>query len=106
MPKYLVAVSYTAEGAKGVAKEGGTGRLDAARDMVESLGGKLESFYFAFGDADVYAIADMPGPTEAAALALAVGSSGAVATKTTVLLTPQEVDDAAKKAVRYRPPGV
>jgi uncharacterized protein with GYD domain len=105
MPKYLVAVSYTAEGAKGVAKEGGTGRMDAARDMIESLGGKLECFYFAFGDADVYAIADLPSPTEAAALALAVGASGAVATKTTVLLTPREVDEAAKKAVRYRPPG-
>jgi uncharacterized protein with GYD domain len=105
MPKYLMAVSYTAEGAKGVAKEGGTGRLDAARDMIESLGGKLECFYFAFGEADVYAIADVPGSVEAAALALAVGASGAVATKTSVLLTPQEVDEAAKKAVRYRPPG-
>jgi uncharacterized protein with GYD domain len=105
MPKYLIAVSYTADGAKGVAKEGGTGRLNAARDLVEGLGGTLETMYFAFGDADVYAIADMPAASDAAAAALALGASGAASTKTAVLMTPDEVDEAARKAVSYRPPG-
>jgi uncharacterized protein with GYD domain len=105
MPKYLIAVSYTADGARGVAKEGGTARLQAARDLVEGLGGTLETMYFAFGDADVYAIADLPEQSDAAAAALALGASGAASTKTAVLLTPAEVDEAARKAVTYRPPG-
>jgi uncharacterized protein with GYD domain len=105
MAKYLVAVSYTADGARGVAKEGGNARVQAARDLVEGLGGTLETMYFAFGDADVYAIVDAPTPSDVAAAALALGASGAASTKTTVLLTPEEVDEAARKAVSYRPPG-
>jgi uncharacterized protein with GYD domain len=105
MPKYLVAVSYTADGAKGVAKEGGTSRLEAARTLVESLGGTLETMYFAFGDADVYAIIDAPTQSDVAAAALAMGASGAASTKTTVLITPEEVDEASRKVASYRPPG-
>jgi len=105
MPKYLIAVSYTAEGAKGVAKEGGSARVQAARDLLEGLGGTLETMYFAFGEADVYAIADLPAQSDAAAAALALGASGAGSTKTVVLLTPAEVDEAARKSVSYRPPG-
>ena len=105
MPKYLVAVSYTAEGARGVAQEGGSGRLAAARALVESVGGTLESFHFAFGDADVLAIADIPTASDAAALALAVGSSGAASVRTTVLLTVEEMDAASRRAASYRAPG-
>jgi uncharacterized protein with GYD domain len=105
MPKYLIAVNYTAEGAKGVAREGGTARLQAARDLLESLGGTLEAMYFAFGDADVYAIADMPSAADGAAAAMALAASGAASSRTIVLITPEEVDEAAKKVANYRPPG-
>jgi uncharacterized protein with GYD domain len=105
MPKYLIESHYTAEGAKGVAKEGGSARRAATLKAIESLGGKLESFYFAFGGVDVYIIVDLPDNVSAAAAALTASKTGAVATKTIVLLTPEEMDKAAKKTVAYRAPG-
>jgi uncharacterized protein with GYD domain len=105
MPKYLIEVSYTAEGVKGLLKDGGSKRRNAARALVESLGGKLESIYYAFGSPDVFAIADMPDNAAAAAASLALGASGAVTSKTTVLLTPEEIDQAVKKPGAYTPPG-
>lgn len=105
MPKYLLQVSYTADGARGVLKDGGTKRQAAARALVESVGGKLEALYFAFGECDVFAIADLPDNGSAAAVSLALGASGAVTSTTTVLLTPTEMDQAAKKSASYTPPG-
>jgi uncharacterized protein with GYD domain len=86
MAKYLVEARYTAEGAKGLAREGGTGRRAAAAKAVEGLGGKVESFYYAFGDVDAYVIFDVPDNVSAAALSLAVGQSGGINTKTVVLI--------------------
>jgi uncharacterized protein with GYD domain len=105
MAKYLVEARYTAEGAKGLAREGGTGRRAAAAKAVEGLGGKIEAFYYAFGDVDAYVIFDVPDNVSAAALALAVGQSGGINTKTVVLITPEEMDQAGKKAVDFRAPG-
>jgi len=105
MPKYLLQVSYTAEGARGVAKDGGSKRREAARTLIESVGGKLEAFYFAFGDIDVVAIADLPDSVSAASASMTVSASGAAASKITPLLTAEEIDQAAKKSVRYTPPG-
>lgn len=105
MPKYLFQTSYTAEGTKGLQKDGGSKRKTAAQAAIESLGGKLEGFYFAFGDSDVVTIADLPDHAAAAALSLALGASGAVTNKTTVLLTPEEIDKAVKKSGKYTPPG-
>ena len=105
MAKYLFEARYTVEGAKGIAKEGGTGRRAAITKMAEALGGKLEALYFAFGDVDAYVIVDLPDATAAAAVALATNQSGAVAVKTVVLLTAEEMDKAAKTAVNYRPAG-
>jgi len=105
MAKYLVEARYTAEGAKGLAREGGTGRRAAAAKAVEGLGGQVESFYYAFGDVDAYVIFDVPDNVSAAALSLAVGQSGGINTKTVVLITPEEMDQAGKKAVDFRPPG-
>lgn len=105
MPKYLIQASYTSDGLKGVQSGGGSARRDAVVKLVESVGGKLEALYFAFGDADLYAIAELDGNEAAAAIALTVNTSGAVTTKTTVLLSPEEVDAAAKLSVDYRPPG-
>jgi uncharacterized protein with GYD domain len=73
--------------------------------MLESMGGKLESFYFAFGDTDVFAIAEAPDDEAVAAVAIAINSSGAVSIRTTKLLTVEQVDDALGRAVDYRPPG-
>ena len=105
MPKYLLEVRYTTEGMKGVAAKGGTARLEAATAGAESVGGKVEAFYFAFGETDVYVIADFPDNAAAAALALTVGAAGGASVKTVPLLTPKEVDQASKATVSYRPPG-
>ncbi|MBI4634855.1 MAG: GYD domain-containing protein [Candidatus Rokubacteria bacterium] len=105
MPKYLIQASYTEAGVKGLLRDGGSKRRAAAEQAVKGLGGRLEGFYFAFGDTDVFAIADMPDSASAAAVSLAVSASGAVHAKTTVLLTPEEMDQATKKTVDYRPPG-
>lgn len=105
MPKYLLQVSYTAEGSKGLLKEGGSKRRQAADQAVKSAGGTIESFYFAFGDTDALVIADAPDHASMAAAALAINSSGLVRTKTTILLTPEDLDQAAKKSVSYRGPG-
>jgi len=105
MPKYLFTGSYTAEGARGVLKEGGSGRREATEKLVSSLGGTIEAYYFAFGSDDFYLIADLPGNTAAAAAALTAGASGALGTRTIVLLTPEEVDAATKLSPSYRPPG-
>jgi uncharacterized protein with GYD domain len=105
MPKYLFEARYTAEGAKGVEKEGGTSRREAVKKHLKQLGGKLEAMYFAFGDVDCYTIVDLPDSVSAAALSFAVNESGAIATKTVVLLTPEEIDAAMKKKVNFRAPG-
>ena len=105
MAKYLVKASYTASGAKGLLNEGGSARRDAATQLLESLGGKVESFYFAFGSNDAYVVVDMPDNASAAAASLAVNSTGAVTTNVVVLMTAEEVDEACQKSPAYRPPG-
>jgi uncharacterized protein with GYD domain len=105
VPKYLVEVKYTLEGIKGVKAKGGSARVAAATSAIEELGGKVEAFYFAFGDNDVVLIADMPDNTGAASLGLTVSAAGGAMTKTTVLLTADEMDAAAKRDSSYRPPG-
>jgi uncharacterized protein with GYD domain len=105
MPKYLVQVSYTADGIKGLLKDGGSQRRAAAEAAIKGIGGKLEAFYFAFGDTDVFSIAEVPDHASAAAISLAICASGAAHAKTTVLMTPEEMDAATKKTVSYRPPG-
>jgi uncharacterized protein with GYD domain len=105
MPKFLIDASYTSEGVKGVQSSGGSARVEAVTKAVEGLGGKLECFYFAFGDRDVYTVIDVPDNESAVALAIAVGASGLVNIRTTPLVTPEEVDGAAQKSVSYTPPG-
>lgn len=105
MPKFLIMASYTADGAKGLLKDGGTARRDAAEAALKSAGAKLESFYFAFGDHDAFVIADAPDNASIAAASVAINSSGAVQSKTVVLLTAEEIDKATKKSVKYRAPG-
>jgi len=105
MAKYLIAASYTTDGAKGVLKDGGTKRRQAAEQVIKSAGGRMEAFYFAFGDTDAYVIVDAPDPATVAAVSLAINASGAVSTKTIVLLSPEDIDQAAKKTVTYRAPG-
>ena len=105
MPKYLVTVSYTAEGVKGVLKDGGTKRRQAAEAVLKSVGARLEAIYFSFGEHDAYAILDAPDNASVAAASMAIGASGAARTRTVVLLTPEEIDQAAKKGAAYTPPG-
>ena len=105
MPKYLLNASYTQTGVQGIMKEGGSSRRDFIGKLLADLGGSLEAFYFAFGDTDVVAIADLPDNEAVAALSMAVGASGAVRVTTTVLLEPEQIDEATKRTVQYRPPG-
>ena len=105
MPKYLIEASYTLEGVKGVQSAGGSSRRDAVAKVAESVGGRLECFYFAFGEHDVYTIVDLPDNESATAVALGVNAAGGASVRTVVLLEPEEVDAAAKRSVDYRPPG-
>ena len=105
MAKYLIEASYTLDGVKGLAKEGGSKRRDAAGAAIKGLGGNVEAFYFAFGDPDAILIVDLPDNVSAAAASLAINATGAVRLKTVVLLSPEEMDQAVKKTVDYRAPG-
>ena len=105
MAKFLVRASYTDEGAKGVQSAGGTSRRDAVAELAEGLGGSLESFYFAFGETDAYVVLDLPDNRSAAAASIAVNASGGATSEVIVLLTPEDIDAAAKLSVDYRPPG-
>jgi uncharacterized protein with GYD domain len=105
MPKFLVQASYTAEGAKGVLKEGGSARRATIEKMIKAVGGKVEAFYFAFGKDDVIIIGEVPDNATAAALSLTVGATGTAHTRTTILVTAEEVDQAAKKSIDFRKAG-
>jgi len=105
MPKYLIQGNYTAEGAKGLLEDGGSKRVRAVKAAAKAAGGKVDACYFAFGDTDVFVIVDMPDHASMTALCLTVAGSGTVGITTTVLLTPQEVDEATQKSVTYKPPG-
>jgi uncharacterized protein with GYD domain len=105
MSKYLVTASYSAEGVKGLMQEGGSKRLAAATTAIESVGGSVDSFYYAFGDNDVVGIADFPDAASAAAVSLMINSTGAVSLSLTPLLAVEEIDAAAAMTPSYRPPG-
>ena len=105
MPKYLIEASYTSEGLRGVMKDKASGRKAAVEKLVSDIGGKLESFYFAFGETDVFVICDCPDAATAAAVSVAVSSSGLVRTRTVPLLTVEETDQALSKTINYRGPG-
>ena len=105
MAKYMFQARYTSEGAKGVMAAGGTARRSAVEQALASVGGKLESFYFAFGGVDAFVIADLPDDASAAAMSMTVSASGTAGTTTVKLLTPEDMDKATKVSVAYKPPG-
>ncbi len=105
MPKYLAHASYTTEGLKGLLKDGGSKRREVVEQLAKSLGGTMEAFYYAFGDDDLFVIFDLPDNVSATTASLVVNASGAVNAKVTVLITPEEVDQATQKSVEYLPPG-
>ena len=105
MPNYLIKANYGPEGVAGLSASGGTARRDAIDEMIGGAGGKLAAFYFAFGDADVYAICELPNDETMAALALSINQSGATMINTAVLMTPEQMDEAAGMALEYRRPG-
>jgi uncharacterized protein with GYD domain len=105
MAKFLIKATYTTEGVRGLIKEGGSKRRAAVSKLVEGLGGKIEVFYYAYGESDAYIIADLPDSTTGLAISLAVNASGAVRLSTLPLITPEELDAASKKTVKYKAPG-
>ena len=104
MAKYLVRATYSAEGSRGIIKDGGSGRRRAVQGLIESVGGTLEAFYYTFGDADLIWICDLPTPADAVAMSLAINSARGAQVKVTQLLTVDEVDEGVSKAVVYHPP--
>lgn len=105
MPKYLAQCNYVGEGLKGLLKEGGSNRRAVVEKLIESAGGTVDAFYYAFGETDLFVIADLPDNVSMTAVALVVEAAGAITIKTTVLITPEEVDEAVKKNPNYKPPG-
>jgi uncharacterized protein with GYD domain len=105
MPKYLISGSHTAEGLKGLQKDKASGRRRAVTAAIESLGGKVEALYYALGEDDVYLVVDLPDNVAAAAIGVTASATGLVRTRTTALLTVEEVDAALAKSPGYRPPG-
>ncbi len=105
MAKYMMNASYTVDGTKGLIKDGGSARRAAVQKMIEGLGGRVECFYFTFGESDAFAIVDVPDSVTITAASLAINATGAAHVSTTVLLTPEQVDEAVKKSVSYRAPG-
>jgi uncharacterized protein with GYD domain len=105
MTKFLVKASYTPDGVKGLLKVGGTSRKQAVEKTISEMGGKMESFYFAFGDHDAYVIAELPDAVSGAALALNINATGLASVSTIVLLDPEDIDKAIKQSVSYRAPG-
>jgi uncharacterized protein with GYD domain len=105
MKKYLIKACYNANGVKGLIEDGGTQRKTVIQKMLTGMGGKLESFYYAFGEHDVYVISELPDDISAAAVGLKINSTGLVSVSTTVLLSPEDIDAASKKSVSYRAPG-
>jgi uncharacterized protein with GYD domain len=105
MPKFLAKARYNADGARALMKEGGSSRVAAVTKAAKAIGGRIESFYFAFGGADAFVIVDAPNEAAALALSLAVNASGSVTLEMVPLITPKQMDDAAKVTVKYRAPG-
>ena len=105
MSKYLFEANYVGDGIKGLMREGGTKRRDAVVEALKSAGGSLESFYYAFGETDVVGVFDIPDQANAAALSLLINSTGSVNLRLKPLMTPEDLDEAAKKTPSYRPPG-
>ena len=105
MAKYLVKGNYVGDGVTGLMQEGGTRRLEAAKAAIESVGGSMESFYYAFGDIDVYGVCEFPDAASATSFSLMVNASGAVTVSLTPLITAEDLDAAAAKSPTYRPPG-
>jgi uncharacterized protein with GYD domain len=105
MAKYLIQARYTSEGIKGLVNDSASGRRADVQAAVTALGGKVEAFYYAFGDDDVITILDLPNAVAAAALALTISGTGAVRIRTTPLLTVEDIDRALETQTNYRAPG-
>ena len=104
MAKYLIQASYTAEGAKGLLKEGGSGRRRAVDETISSVGGTVEAMYYAYGEHDAVIIVDVPDTVTMAAVSMMVKATGTMRTQATPLLTVEDVDEATRRQVAFRPP--
>ena len=87
MSKFMYSGSYTSDGVKGLLKEGGTARRDETTRIVESLGGKLEAYYWCYGSTDFLAIMDFPDHTTVTGMALNIAASGKFQGNITPLIT-------------------
>ncbi|MFG3697612.1 GYD domain-containing protein [Micromonospora sp. NPDC047620] len=105
MAKFLLKSTYTIDGIKGLTADGGTRRAEVVRKTIEGAGGRMESMHFGFGADDTYVVCDLPDHKTAAAVAIDIRAAGGVDTRVTPVLTPEEIDEAARERVEYQPPG-
>ena len=102
MSKYMLSASYTQAGTDLLLAEGGSNRREALAGAIESVGGSLESFYYAFGDTDLFMIAEIPDDTTATALSMRINAAGVLIVSVTKLIEVEKVDHAIAKQVTYR----
>lgn len=105
MPKYLYHGSYTDKGLKGLMKDGGSKRMKITKKAIESLGGKMEAYYFALGGTDFFIILEAPDNVRAITGSMVANASGTVKVSITALVSPEEVDKAVKQTMNWKPPG-
>ncbi|MEV1287788.1 GYD domain-containing protein [Micromonospora sp. NPDC049679] len=105
MARFLIKASYTQDGLKGLLKEGGTARRDAAAKVVGSLGGKLESFYFSLGEEDLYLVCELPDVKAVMALTIHVNADGGSIANSVELLSCEEIDAVVKQKIDFAGPG-
>ncbi len=105
MARYLYKADYTITGAKGLLADGGKSRVDVVARAAESVGGRLESFDFAFGNHDAFVIVDLPDHAAAAKVALSVKAAGGASVETVVLISPEEIGSGRFGDVDYKAPG-
>ncbi|MEH0980910.1 GYD domain-containing protein [Micromonospora sp. CPCC 205556] len=105
MPRFLLKSTYTVDGLKGLAKDGGTKRAEVVRKTIEASGGRMESMHFSFDEDDTYVLCELPDHKTAAALAIAIRAAGGLRVRMTPVLTAEEVDEATRVKSSYQPPG-
>lgn len=98
MPAYLTQISYSAEGWAALVNNPHD-RTKAVKEPISKLGGKVDKFWFSFGDYDVVGVIEFPNNVNAAAIAMAFAAGGAIkSVRTTPLLSADDAIDAMKKA--------
>ena len=100
MSKFMYSGNYTKRGIKGLLKDGGTARKEETVRLVESLGGKVEAYYWCYGRTDFITIMDFPDHTTVTGMALNIAASGTFTGNLTPLISVEEMDEMVKVSIK------